>query len=113
VPVAAVQGMPIDSFGILARPVLTDLGGKSPLGTATSDWAHVVIHTGFADTVRIELTNMVRTWVADTTRPTAFFLNQSPEATSFTEIRFYSSRNPALRPALQVTYVKRFPFGAP
>ena len=115
VPVAAVQGTPIDSFIIRARPVLTDLGGKSPLSTATSDWAHVVIHTGSGspDTVRIELTNMVRTWVADTTRPTAFFLNQLPEATSFTEIRFYASRNPAFRPALQVTYVKRFPFGAP
>ena len=113
VPVAAVPGAPIDSFGILARPVLTDLGGKSPLGTITSDFAHVMIHTGFTDTVRIEITNMVRTWVADTTRPTAFFLGQVGEASSFTEIRFYSSRTPALRPALHVTYVKRFPFGVP
>jgi len=36
-----------------------------------------------------------------------------PEAASFTEIRFYSSRAPAFRPALHVTYVKRFPFGTP
>lgn len=113
VPVAAVPGVAIDSFGILARPVLTDLGGKSPLGTNTADFARVVIHPGSTDTVRIEITNMVRTWVADTTRPRAFFLGQVPEATSFTEIRFYSSRTPAFRPALQVTYVKRFPFGAP
>ena len=113
VPVAAVPGVAIDSFTILARPVLTDLGGKSPLGANTADFAHVVIHPGSTDTVRIEITNMVRTWVADTTRPRAFFLGQVPEATSFTEIRFYSSRTPAFRPALQVTYVKRFPFGAP
>jgi hypothetical protein len=40
-------------------------------------------------------------------------LGQVPEAASYTEIRFYSSRAPALRPALHVTYVKRFPFGLP
>ena len=111
VPVAAVQGAPIDSMNLLVRPVQTDLGGKSPVGAV--NFAQVVVHTGSTDTVRIELTDMVRSWVADTTRPTAFFIGQVPEAASFTEIRFYSSRTPAFRPALHVTYVKRFPFGAP
>ena len=66
---------------------------------------------GSADTVKIELTNMVRTWSLDTTSVTSFFLSQDPEAASYTEARFYSTRAPAFKPALQVTYVKRFNFG--
>src|SRR2546425_6372136 len=71
------------------------------------------IHTGTADTVTIELTDLVRAWAQDTTAQTAFFLAHVPEAASFTEIRFYSSRAPGFRPALHITYVKRFPFGTP
>jgi len=113
VPVNAVPGARSDSFHILARPVLTDLGAKSPLGTAANLFGTTVVHIGSPDTVRIELTNLVRAWSADTTLTTTFFLGQVPEATSYTEIRFYSSRAPALRPGLHVTYVKRFRFGNP
>jgi len=113
VPVNAVPGTRSDSFHILARPVLTDLGAKSPLGTAANLFGTTVVHIGSPDTVRIELTNLVRAWSADTTLTTTFFLGQVPEATSYTEIRFYSSRAPALRPGLHVTYVKRFRFGNP
>ncbi|HEV8509725.1 MAG TPA: hypothetical protein VGQ48_04675 [Gemmatimonadales bacterium] len=113
VPVAAVQAAPSDSFTILVRPVLTDLGAKSPLSPATEAFGRVVVHPGSSDTLRFELTDMVRSWAIDTTFATAFFLGQIPEAASFTEIRFYSSRVSAFRPALHVTYVKRFPFGEP
>jgi len=113
VPVNAVPGARSDSFHILARPVLTDLGAKSPLATAANLFGTTVVHIGSPDTVRIELTNLVRAWSADTTLTTTFFLGQVPEATSYTEIRFYSSRAPALRPGLHVTYVKRFRFGNP
>jgi len=113
VPVSAVQGVPSDSFSILARPVLTDLGAKSPLGTTGSLFGSTVIHIGSPDTVNIELTNLVRAWSLDTSMVTAFALGHVPEATSYTEIRFYSSRTPAFRPGLHVTYVKRFRFGTP
>jgi hypothetical protein len=113
VPVNAVQGAPSDSFTILARPVLTDLGAKSPLGTTTSLFGRTFIHIGSPDTVKIELTNLVRAWSLDTTMVTAIILGHVPEAASYTEIRFYSSRAPAFRPALHVTYVKRFRFGEP
>jgi hypothetical protein len=113
VPVKAVPGVPSDSFRILARPVLADLAGKSPLGTTTTLFGSTYIHIGSPDTVRIELTNMVRAWTMDTTQVTAFILGEVPEATSYTQIRFYSTRTPALRPLLQVTYVHRFQFGVP
>lgn len=113
VPVSAVRGVPSDSFQILARPVLADLGGKSPLGTTTAVFGSKYIHINSADTVRIELTNLVRAWTADTTMVTAFILGAVPEATAYTQIRFYSTRTPAWRPTLQVTYVHRFQFGVP
>ncbi len=111
VPVSAALGSRADSFTVLARSIQTDLGAKSPLGTIPG--GSVVVHPGSTDTLRIELTDLVRAWAVDTTLPTAFFLGQQPEATSFNEIRFYSSRAPAFRPALHLTYVKRFPFGEP
>jgi hypothetical protein len=112
VPVAPFPGVASDSFSVLVRAVLADLGAKSPLALDPSGLA--VVHTGSTDTVRIDMTNLVRGWtLVDTTVATAFFLGQLPEATSFTEIRFYSSRAPAFRPALHVTYIKRFPFGQP
>ena len=112
VPVAPVPGAASDSFRVLARAVLADLGAKSP--TAVDPSGIAVVHPGSTDTVRIDITSLVRGWtLVDTTAATAFFLSQFPEATSFTEIQFYSSRAPAFRPALHVTYIKRFPFGQP
>ncbi len=111
VPAAPAFGLPADSFTVVARSIQTDLGAKSPLGGLPG--GSVVVHPGSSDSARIELTDLVRAWAVDTTLPTAFFLGLQSEATSFTEIRFYSSRAPAFRPALHLTYVKRFPFGEP
>jgi hypothetical protein len=61
----------------------------------------------------MELTDLVRNWALDTTQTTSVLLGQVPEAASYTEIRFYSSRSTAFRPALHISYVKRFPFGTP
>jgi hypothetical protein len=113
VPVAPVQGAAGDSFTVLIRPVLTDLGAKSPLATRAALFGRQMVHIGTADTLRIELTNLIRTWARDTSQITAMVMGQVPEASSYTEVRFYSSRTPAFRPALHVTYVKRFPFGEP
>ena len=112
VPVAPVPGVASDSFRVVARAVLTDLGAKSPLGLDAA--GSTVVHVGSTDTLRIEITDLVRGWgLIDTLATTALVLGHQPEATSFTEIRFYSSRAPAFRPALHLTYVKRFPFGRP
>jgi hypothetical protein len=113
VPTAAVQGAAGDSFRVVATPVVTDLGPKSPLNANTSLWGGATVHIGSADTVRMELTDLVRAWARDTTAVTALVLGQEPEAATYTQIRFYSSRVPAFRPTLHVTYVRRFPFGAP
>lgn len=111
VPVGPVLASAADSFVIRGLPVTTDVGAKSPLTLAFQGLA--TIHPQTSDTVRMELTDLVRNWALDTTQTTALMLGQVPEAASYTEIRLYSSRAPAFRPALHVTYVKRFPFGTP
>ncbi|HEV2671533.1 MAG TPA: hypothetical protein VGU74_10590 [Gemmatimonadales bacterium] len=111
VPVAPVLGSPADSFELRALPVLADVGAKSPVtGVLTFK---TIIHLNSADTVRMELTDLVRNWALDTTQTRSVMLGQVPEAASYPEIHFYSSRAPAFRPALHITYVKRYPFGTP
>ena len=110
VPAVAARGAPADSFVMEARTVLADFGRKSPIDARLDD--PIVIHPGSTDTIKIEVTNMLQLWAADTTHPTVFLLRPQAEAQYFGEIRFYPSKA-ALRPTLQITYVKQFPFGVP
>lgn len=113
VPIAAVPGARGDSFTVVARPVVSDLGAKSPLATNRALWGIATVRVNSTDTVQIEITDLLRSWVQDTAAATALMLSQFPEAGAYTQIRFYASRVPAFRPALRVTYVRRFPFGRP
>lgn len=124
VPSKAAQGVASDSFVVFAQRVEADFGGKSPLAiarflgdSAVSDTAGVLI--GATDTVRFEILPLVRLWQADTTSPQAIMLvlrshgdlGTTFEGGTLAEMRFYSSRNAALRPALRITYIPRFKFG--
>ena len=109
------EGVPADSFTLAAHGVLADFGAKSPLSPDASRVATTRVHIGIArgDTVRIEMTDILRSWQIDTLAPTTLALRQVPEGTEFPEIRFEPSTNTGLAPALHVTYVRRFPFGKP
>ena len=111
VPAVPARGAPADSFVIEARTVFADFGGKSPIDLRLGDTT--VIHIGSTDTVQIEVTNLLQVWAADSTHPTVLVLRPELEAQAFGEIRFYPSVAAAFRPTLQVTFVRRFPFGVP
>ncbi len=111
VPAVPARGVPPDSFVIEARNVLADFGAKSPIDLLLGD--STMIHPGATDTVKIEVTNLLQQWAADSTRPTLLLLRPEREAQTLGEIRFYPSVATAFRPTLQVTFVRRFPFGAP
>jgi len=113
VPVAPVQGAPSDSFVVEAHTVFTDVGAKSPIIVDATRTDTAIIHIGPRDTAQIEVTNLLQFWASDTTRATTLVLRAKEEATSFSQIRFYPSAAQAFRPAIQVTFVRRFPFGAP
>jgi hypothetical protein len=113
VPVGPVPGAVGDSFRVVVRPVVSDLGAKSPLAVNSPYTTSKIMHVNDADTVRIEMTDLVRAWAQDTSAATAVVLGQAPEAATYTQARFYSSRAPAFRPALHVTFVRRYAFGTP
>ena len=110
VPAVPARGTPIDSFAVEIHAVLVDLGAKSPIAVDVGHTDSTMIHIGRADTVRIEVTNILQAWGADSTLPTTFVLAARDEAQSFAEIRFYPTIA-AARPSLQITYVRRYPFG--
>ena len=111
VPAVPARGAPADSFVIEARTVFADFGAKSPIDLRLGDTT--VIHPDSTGTVKIEVTNLLQLWAADSTHPTVLVLRPQAEAQFFGEIRFYPSVAPAFRPTLQVTFVRRFPFGVP
>jgi len=110
VPAVPARGAAADSFVIEARTVFADFGGKSPIDPRLGDTT--LIHVGATDTVKIEVTNLLQLWAADSTHPTTLALRAQAEAQFLGEIRFYPSLA-AKRPALQITFVRRFPFGVP
>jgi hypothetical protein len=109
IPAVAPQGVPADSFGIVAQAAVADFGAKSPLLLIPVDTTR--LHIGTTDTVRIEVTNIMRLWAADTLTPTTLVLRQTPEGADIAEIRFYASVDSTLRPVLHITYAAPFPFG--
>jgi hypothetical protein len=111
IPAVAAQGIAADSFGLVALPVVTDFGAKSPLDGTHADTT--IVHIGSTDTVHVDVTNILRFWIGDTLAPRTIVLRQVPEGGNFAEIRFYPSSDAAHRPFLRLTYAPRFPFGQP
>ena len=109
----AVGGAPVDSFVVEAHTVAADFGAKSPLVLDATRTDTTTIHVGATDTLRVEVTNLVQFWAADSTRPEVLMLRSQVEAAQPTEIRFYPSAATLFRPALRITYARRFPFGVP
>ena len=109
IPAALPQGLAADSFDLVAQAVLADFGAKSPLDALHVDTTRIYIAP--TDTVRVEVTNILRFWASDTLIATTLVLRQAPEGADLAEIRFYPSSDPVRRPLLRVTYTPHFPFG--
>lgn len=124
VPAGPIEGLPSDTFFLMVRHLAADLGAKSPIAADTLAPRSPLLTPGVLDTVRIEVTSLLRRWQIDTTAPTAAYLQLlaadrsdstfvgGAEGGAFTRVRIYGSRTPAWRPALRLTFVPRFPFGA-
>jgi hypothetical protein len=117
-PAAVAQGAPTDSFTLIAQAVAADLGGKSPLAgpRGIGDSSHFGLGTvliGSSDTVRVDITDLLRRWAGDTTSHNALFLRSNAEGVILTEIRFEPSGHPLRRPLVRLTFVPRYPFGTP
>lgn len=107
VPAEPVIGAPGDSLDLRADRLAADFGPKSPIVPTQLDSLRVGsawVPTGSSDTVRIDITPLVRAWQADPNSPRALMLRVVPEGASFGELRFFSSGG-ASPPGLHVTYI--------
>ncbi len=111
-PRSPLLGLPTDPALLQARALLADLGAKSPVDTRS-----IVTDTlpvGSADTMRLDVTGIVRLWQSASARPEAVFLSLLPEGGSFTRPVFGSTRSGTVGAArLRVSYLKPFPFENP
>ncbi|MBA3892637.1 MAG: hypothetical protein H0X69_02935 [Gemmatimonadales bacterium] len=114
VPRSPMLGLPSDPPLLQAKALLADLGAKSPVTTDVRFIASDTLAVGSADTVRLDVTSIVRLWQAASERPEAMFLSLLPEAASFTRPVFGSTRSGTVGgPRLRITYLKPFPFENP
>ncbi len=107
VPSEPVRGAPGDSVFVRAMALATDVGPKSPsieIPIDTLTLGMVDVLAGATDTVRIDITHIVRSWKFDPKRPRSFMLKVERESTSIAEFRFHSSSSAAGGPLLRVTY---------
>ena len=115
IPAAPVIGLPTDPPLLEVKSLFADLGAKSPV--VTTDPRFIVsdtISVGTADTVRLDVTSIVRLWQTIDERPEAVFLSLLPEAASFSRPVFGSTRSETPGSArLRITYLKPFSFETP
>jgi hypothetical protein len=118
VPADTVRGVPSDSFELLVHAAAVDFGQKSPLVLDISLAPDSLpVRVGTSDTLRVDVTNILRRWQTDTTLPHTLVLQQGIhmlgllyEGASLTELHLYSSRAAQRRPALRITYVPQIQF---
>ncbi len=113
VPTMPVLGAPGDSVRVIAQGLSADVGAKSPLVSVPPDsltrrW--VVLPTGWADTVRLDVTDLVIGWSRFPARPRALMVRATPEGSAFGQVRFAASGTPGA-PALQITFVPPLTLG--
>jgi hypothetical protein len=114
VPRSPMLGLPSDPALLQAKALLADLGAKSPVTTDVRFITSDTLAVGSADTVRLDMTPIVRLWQSTSERPEAVFLSLLPEAASFTRPVFGSTRSGTVGPPrLRITYLKPFPFQSP
>lgn len=112
-PQQPVLGLNNSPTRVIARPVLSDLGAKSPLDNTALNAGFTDVVNGFADTIRVEIAQSVRGWQGPAGRNQAVILGVTPEGASFGRPIVSSTRSATGQPRLRITYLKVFPFERP
>ncbi|MGN6390939.1 MAG: hypothetical protein ACTHM9_01655 [Gemmatimonadales bacterium] len=118
-PVQPIVGLLADPAFFEIKAVVGDLGAKSPVtgqSTFTFDDTLPVVQS---DTVRADITSIVQFWQSARTTPQSIFVSLRPEAATFAQAVFFSTRShgpdPAVlvAPRLRITYQRSFAFESP
>ena len=102
-PLAGLPNNPLnDSLGVSG--VIADLGAKSPRLLTQGLVIFGALPEASADTVSVDITQLVRQWQSPTGPPPALIFGQSSEGQSFMQPVFYSTRSVAGAPRLIIVY---------
>jgi hypothetical protein len=112
-PDSPILGLPNDPALLQAFGVFGDLGAKSPIITSGSSVAFLELQSGTTGTVSVDITRLVRFWQTDNGLPSVLFLALAPEAATFLEASFRSTRSAAGAPQIRLTFYRTFPFEVP
>ncbi len=108
VPSEPVYGIAGDSVLIQTQSLSIDVGAKSPIVAPATDSVGIgntLVPIGWADTVSVDVTELVRVWRPLPTLPRTISIRVLPEGASMSEFRFNSSRSGFGAPLLRITYV--------
>lgn len=110
-PAETLHGLPNDAALLDGRTVLRDVGAKS---TPIFDFrAAALLPEGKDTTVAMDIFPLVATWRTSDSLPQVVYLMLSPEAGSFHQPVFFSSRSPSGAPRLRITYLLPAPVERP
>ena len=109
-PVEPVRGLPNDPGNLEVRVLTADLGAKSP--TNPNVLSGKALAAGTAGTVEVEIGSLVRLWQGAFALPSALMLQVSPEAATFSEATFGSTRSGSVA-RIRLEYLRAFPFQTP
>lgn len=113
-PAQPVVGAPFDTLAVVAQGLAADVGAKSPLTLVPAEDIAALtelLPVGMSDTVRLDVTDLVRGWASDSTLPTVIAIRAVPEAVSPALLRFGGAASGARRPRLRVTFVQPLQLG--
>ena len=109
-PVEPVRGLPNDPGNLEVRVLTADLGAKSP--TNPNVLSGKALAAGTAGTLEVEIGSLVRLWQGAFALPSALMLQVSPEAATFSEATFGSTRSGSVA-RIRLEYLRAFPFQTP
>ncbi len=107
-PFAAAFGAPGDTVRLRVQELGTDFGvfgPKSPLVTLSSDSARTgLVAVGSNDTIRVDITDIMQAWHANSTLPHNVMLRVIPEAGSINMLELAPTDTAGVQGALRITY---------
>jgi hypothetical protein len=113
VPVTPVVGPPGDTLTLLGAGISADVGAKSPLVAVPADSVAFRIGrvaVGSTDTMRLDVTDLIRSWKTNPTRPRVIVVRAIPEGGSLSAAALGSSLLGGV-PILQVTWISPVTLG--
>lgn len=104
VPTEPVAGAPGDTLLVRAEQMPADFGAKSPFVPLPDSIGGRRVQVGSTDSVRIDITHIVRAFRQDSLLPRSVMIRLGREGGTFGEFRFHRGSDPQFAPAVQLTW---------